>query len=49
MIPPGLTNGTPYAFEIRAINAVDPKREFSAASKAVKPFGVPAPRARSRA
>ncbi|NYI46697.1 hypothetical protein BJ993_003777 [Nocardioides aromaticivorans] len=40
---PGLTNGTPYAFEIRAINAVDPKREFSAASKAVKPFGVPAP------
>lgn len=40
---PGLTNGTPYAFEIRAINEVDPKREFSTASKAVKPFGVPLP------
>ena len=40
---PGLTNGTPYAFEIRAINEVEPKREFSSASKAVKPFGVPAP------
>lgn len=38
---PGLTNGTPYAFEIRAVNEVEPKREYSAASKAVKPFGVP--------
>ncbi len=38
---PGLTNGTPYAFEIRAVNEVEPKREYSAASKAVKPFGIP--------
>ncbi|WP_182380226.1 Ig-like domain-containing protein [Nocardioides sp. WS12] len=38
---PGLTNGTPYAFEIRAVNDVDPRREFSGASKAVAPFGVP--------
>lgn len=38
---PGLTNGTPYAFEIRAVNEVEPRREFSGASKAVAPFGVP--------
>lgn len=38
---PGLTNGTPYAFEIRAINTVEPRRQFSAASKAVAPFGIP--------
>lgn len=38
---PGLTNGTPYAFEIRAVNEVEPRREFSGASKAVQPFGVP--------
>ncbi|GAA3666288.1 Ig-like domain-containing protein [Nocardioides ginsengisoli] len=37
----GLTNGTPYAFEIRAVNEVEPRREFSGASKAVSPFGVP--------
>ncbi|NHA00104.1 fibronectin type III domain-containing protein [Nocardioides sp. W3-2-3] len=37
----GLTNGTSYAFEIRAINEVEPRREFSGASKAVAPFGVP--------
>ncbi|WP_157514880.1 Ig-like domain-containing protein [Nocardioides sp. J54] len=40
-IIPGLTNGTPYAFEIRAVNAVEPKREFSAPSKPVVPFGAP--------
>ncbi|KRA37566.1 MULTISPECIES: Ig-like domain-containing protein [unclassified Nocardioides] len=38
---PGLTNGTSYAFEIRAVNSVEPRREFSGASKAVQPFGVP--------
>lgn len=37
----GLTNGTPYAFEIRAVNAVEPKREFSGPSRAVQPFGIP--------
>lgn len=37
----GLTNGTSYAFEIRAINEVEPRREFSGASKAVAPFGLP--------
>lgn len=37
----GLTNGTPYAFEIRAVNEVEPRREFSGASKAVAPFGLP--------
>ncbi|WP_370291323.1 Ig-like domain-containing protein [Nocardioides sp.] len=40
---PGLANGTPYAFEIRAINAVEPRRQFSAPSRAVAPFGVPLP------
>ncbi|MCX6399943.1 MAG: Ig-like domain-containing protein [Propionibacteriales bacterium] len=38
---PGLTNGTPYAFEIRAVNEVEPRRDYSGASKAVAPFGVP--------
>lgn len=38
---PGLTNGIPYAFEIRAVNEVEPRRDFSGASKAVAPFGVP--------
>ncbi|XBB68308.1 Ig-like domain-containing protein [Nocardioides sp. WV_118_6] len=38
---PGLDNGTPYAFEIRAINDVEPRRQFSGASQAVAPFGVP--------
>ncbi|WP_408898933.1 Ig-like domain-containing protein [Nocardioides sp. R1-1] len=37
----GLTNGTPYAFEIRAINEVEPRRQFSGPSKAVAPFGIP--------
>ncbi|TNM47214.1 fibronectin type III domain-containing protein [Nocardioides albidus] len=37
----GLTNGTPYAFEIRAVNDVEPRRQFSAGSKAVAPFGLP--------
>lgn len=41
LVVPGLTNGTPYAFEIRAVNDVEPRREFSGASKAVAPFGVP--------
>lgn len=40
-VVPGLTNGTPYAFEIRAVNDVEPRREFSGASKAVEPFGIP--------
>ncbi|TQK70430.1 fibronectin type III domain protein [Nocardioides sp. SLBN-35] len=38
---PGLDNGTPYAFEIRAVNDVEPRRQFSGPSKAVAPFGVP--------
>ncbi|MBM7515556.1 Ig-like domain-containing protein [Nocardioides nitrophenolicus] len=38
---PGLTNGTPYAFEIRAVNDVEPRRQFSGPSKAVAPFGLP--------
>lgn len=37
----GLTNGASYAFEIRAVNEVEPRREFSGASKAVAPFGLP--------
>ncbi|HWJ08781.1 MAG TPA: Ig-like domain-containing protein [Nocardioides sp.] len=41
LVIPGLTNGTPYAFEIRAVNDVEPRREFSGASKAVAPFGKP--------
>ncbi|GAA3522865.1 Ig-like domain-containing protein [Nocardioides daeguensis] len=41
LVIPGLTNGTPYAFEIRAVNDVEPRRQFSGASKAVAPFGVP--------
>ncbi|WP_435771262.1 Ig-like domain-containing protein [Nocardioides sp. SYSU DS0651] len=41
MTIPGLTNGTPYAFEIRAVNEVEPRRQFSGASRAVAPFGVP--------
>ncbi len=36
-----LTNGTPYAFQIRAVNDVEPRREFSGPSKAVAPFGIP--------
>lgn len=39
----GLSNGTSYAFEIRAVNLVEPKREFSGPSRAVAPFGVPLP------
>lgn len=38
---PGLDNGTPYAFEIRAVNDVEPRRQYSGPSKAVAPFGVP--------
>ncbi|MDQ6524618.1 Ig-like domain-containing protein [Nocardioides sp. LHD-245] len=41
MVIPGLTNGTPYAFEIRAVNDVEPRRQYSGASKAVAPFGIP--------
>ncbi|WP_436698538.1 Ig-like domain-containing protein [Nocardioides sp. BYT-33-1] len=41
MVVTGLTNGTPYAFQIRAVNDVEPRRQFSGASKAVAPFGVP--------
>lgn len=37
----GLENGTPYAFEIRAVNDVEPRRQFSGPSKAVAPFGLP--------
>lgn len=37
----GLSNGTPYAFEIRAVNEVEPRREFSGASRPATPFGVP--------
>lgn len=37
----GLTNGVPYAFEIRAVNDVEPRRQFSGPSKAVEPFGIP--------
>lgn len=37
----GLDNGTPYAFEIRAVNDVEPRRQFSGPSKAVAPFGLP--------
>lgn len=37
----GLSNGTSYAFEIRAINEVEPRREFSGASKPATPFGLP--------
>ncbi|AIY17005.1 Ig-like domain-containing protein [Pimelobacter simplex] len=37
----GLDNGTSYAFEIRAVNDVEPRRQFSGASQSVAPFGVP--------
>ncbi|HWI42265.1 MAG TPA: Ig-like domain-containing protein [Nocardioides sp.] len=40
---PGLSNGTQYAFEIRAVNKVEPRREFSGPSRSVAPFGVPMP------
>ncbi|WP_141003134.1 Ig-like domain-containing protein [Nocardioides humi] len=41
MVIPGLSNGTPYAFEIRAVNEVEPRRQFSDASKSATPFGIP--------
>ncbi|GAA4094456.1 Ig-like domain-containing protein [Nocardioides kongjuensis] len=41
LVIPGLVNGTPYAFEIRAVNDVEPRRQFSGPSKAGTPFGVP--------
>ncbi len=39
----GLSNGTSYAFEIRAVNEVEPRREYSGASRAATPFGEPRP------
>ena len=38
----GLTNGTTYQFQIRAINKTPTQQQFSPSSAAVAPFGKPA-------
>jgi len=38
----GLSNGTPYTFEVRALNVNGPSTPWSAPSDSITPYGIPA-------